>query len=188
MATATGLIVSPFPQGGGIFPAGFVTPGASSGAWTVVTDQAYEGANSLGSAKVVSPVFNTPVNSDMTFVGDFVTGRIAFAYRISSYQEYGTFEFSIDGVAVVTDAGGESGWKIVSVPITAGSRTLRWRFTNLLNAPCNAGWDPPPAGGASAPTGCGSTRCRSRTTRSRSCRSRSRPIRSPRARLRSPST
>ena len=126
-----------------------MTPGASSGAWTVVTDQAYEGANSLGSAKVVSPVFNTPVNSDMTFVGDFVTGRIAFAYRISSYQEYGTFEFSIDGVAVVTDSGGESGWKIVSVPITAGSRTLRWRFTNLLNAPCNAGWDPPPAGGAS---------------------------------------
>ncbi len=147
-STATGLIMSPFPTGG-VFPAGFVTPGGSSGAWTVVTDQFYEGTNSLGSAKVVSPTFDVPIYSDMSYVGDFVTGRVVFAYRISSYQNYSAFEFSIDGVVVASDPGGESGWKLVSVPITAGSHTLQWRFMNKLNAPCNAGWTPPPAGGAS---------------------------------------
>ena len=55
----------------------------------------------------------------------------------------------VDGVipAAFTPIGGETGWLLASVPITAGNHTLRWRFKNRLTFAC-AGASPPPPGGA----------------------------------------
>ncbi|MGH7186060.1 MAG: Calx-beta domain-containing protein, partial [Pseudomonadota bacterium] len=71
--TATVLIPSPYPPGGTL-PAGFVTPDGSSGAWSVVTDQAFEGPNSLGSFKVLAATQGVFVNSDLRITGTFIAG------------------------------------------------------------------------------------------------------------------
>ncbi|MBK6980997.1 MAG: hypothetical protein IPH30_05540 [Betaproteobacteria bacterium] len=60
-SVATGLIVSSWPAGG-VLPAGFITPGASSGAWTVASDQAFEGTSSLRSANVMAATQGVAVN------------------------------------------------------------------------------------------------------------------------------
>ncbi len=146
LSVATGLIVSPWPAGG-VLPAGYITPGASSGAWAVASDQAYEGASSLRSANVMAATQGVAVNSDASFVGEFVAGTVSFAYRVSSYQGLGDLEFSIDGATLLIESG-ESGWKLASFPITSGTHTLRWRFANRLNFPC-AFANPPAAGGGS---------------------------------------
>ncbi|MGE3452747.1 MAG: Ig-like domain repeat protein, partial [Burkholderiales bacterium] len=150
--SAAGIIYEAWPPGGTI-PAGFVTPGASSGAWNAATDQVFEGTHSLRSAQVYGSFPANYVNSDLTYTGTFVAGNVAFAYRVSSWANpgfvsYGIFEFLVDGVAVLTDAG-ESGWKSFSYPITGGVHTLVWRFRNALPSACNGGWNPPAPGGAS---------------------------------------
>lgn len=137
-AVATGMIVSPWPPGG-TFPAGFesLPAGNPSGTWQVATDQSFEGASSLRSHNVHAVTQGTAVNSDLTFTGGFFAGTVAFAYKVSSYQNYGDFVFQIDGVTVHTEPGGESGWKVVSFPLAAGTHTLRWRFANRLDFACN---------------------------------------------------
>ena len=135
---------------GGIFPPGFVTPGTSSGAWTVATDFVYEGSASLRSAKVLGPSGANDVyaNSDLDYTDIFNSGNVTFAYRVSSYSAfYGQLEFMIDGVVAFTSGGGETGWLTTSVPITAGAHTVRWRFKNKLSFSC-ANANPPPPGGA----------------------------------------
>ncbi|MGH7894472.1 MAG: Calx-beta domain-containing protein, partial [Candidatus Binatia bacterium] len=129
-------------------PPGYVTPDGSAGAWTVVTDQVFEGVRSVGSAKVLATTQGVFVNSDISATSTFLAGTISFMYRISSHQSFSSFTFAIDGATVLTEPGGESGWKVASIPVTAGSHTLRWRFSNSLNATCNTFSSPPATGGA----------------------------------------
>ena len=140
-SVASGVITETWPPGG-TFPSNFVTS-AGSLAWTVASDQVFEGTNSLRSARV----FNTNGTSDLTFTGNFNTGIVAFAYRVSSYQGFGLFDFLVDGTVVNSDSG-ESGWKSYSYQITAGSHTLIWRFRNSLGFACNGNVTPPSQGGA----------------------------------------
>ena len=149
-ATATGIILSPWPTGGTL-PSGFTTSGGAN-AWTVGSDQAFEGATSLRSAQVVTsdPTNSTTVNSDLSFAGTLLAGNVAFAYRVSSFPNAGKFEFLIDGTVVFSDAGtSASSWKLLSFPVTAGSHTLVWRFSNYLSTPCSSPtWNPPAPDGA----------------------------------------
>jgi len=144
-STAAGIILEVWPPGG-VMPAGFVTPNGSAGAWTVASDQFFEGTSSLRSAQVYGDMSNY-TNSDLVFTGTFAAGQAVFAYRVSSYQSYGVFEFMVDGVTILSDTG-ETGWKTFLFDITAGSHTLTWRFKNRLSAACNLGWIPPSQGGA----------------------------------------
>ncbi len=128
---------------GGPLPSGFAT----TGGWTVANDQAYEGTTSLRSAQVFGDMTNY-TNSDLTFTGVVPAGVIAFAYRVSSYQSYGVFEFIVDGTTVFSDTG-ETGWKSYLYTLaTGGTHTLTWRFKNRLSSACNSGWNPPPQGGS----------------------------------------
>ena len=143
-SVASGVISEDWPPGG-TFPSNF---GTSSGslAWTVATDQVFEGTNSLRSARVISSS-GSNVNSDLTFTGNFNAGIVAFAYRVSSYQGIGLLEFLVDNVVVTSDSG-ETGWKSYSYQITAGTHTLVWRFKNRLTFACNGNVTPPSQGGA----------------------------------------
>jgi hypothetical protein len=143
---ATAIITETWPPGG-VIPPGFTTPAGPTSAWTVATDQVFEGTNSLRSA---SPRgngdFSTFFNSDLSFSGTFTAGTVAFAYRVSSYEGFGLLDFLVDGAVVFSDTG-ETGWKSFSYQVTAGAHTLIWRFKNSLPFACS-GAIPPPQGGA----------------------------------------
>ena len=145
-SVVTGIITEDWPPGG-TFPSNFGTS-AGSLAWTVATDQVFEGANSLRSAKVISSN-GSNVNSDLTFTGNFNAGIVAFAYRVSSYERFGFMDFLVDNTVVFSDTG-ESGWKTFSYQITAGTHTLIWRYKNRLTFPCNQATQPPQGGAACA--------------------------------------
>lgn len=151
-ATATVVIAEAWPPGGTL-PAGFVTPGSSSGAWTTATDFTDEGTTSLRSAKILGQGGSSPeVNSDLSYTGNFVAGNVTFAYRISSYPDYGQFDFIVDGTPVFTHNGGETGsiWPTFTYALAAGQHTLTWRFRNTLSFNCASALPPAPGGAACA--------------------------------------
>jgi hypothetical protein len=133
-----------FPAGG-VIPAGYVTPGTSPGAWTVDSTQGYLSPQSLRSAQVYGDMTNY-TNSDLEYTGNFVAGNVTFAYKVSSYPNYGRFDFMIDGVTVLTNAGGEVAFTPTSHAITAGTHTLRWRFRNRISFACASASPAPPGG------------------------------------------
>jgi hypothetical protein len=155
--TATGLIMEAWPAGG-VAPSGWVTPSGSSAPWAVATDSAYEdGGTSYKSGQLnfsvkncassVSFYGNVPCPSSTQFTGDFAAGMVAFAYRVSSYPNYGFLEFLVDGVVVQSATGAaetaDSGWQFFAAPITAGAHTLEWRYRPVLNEACSLFYKPP---------------------------------------------
>lgn len=126
-----------FPQGESL-PPGFGTP-AGSPAWTVDLGRGYRSTASLRSAVTyavqTSPGVFQEAYSETEFSGQVGTGWMSFAYRTSSGAE-SRLEFYIDNVRVFTQPGGETGWAVSRHFLTAGNRTLRWRFVNLRPAPC----------------------------------------------------
>lgn len=118
-------------------PAGWVTPGGATTGWMVSTaEQASAGACSLKSMPmtVTAPQYQ----ADIQFTGTFATGDIRFKYYVSSEPEWKCIQFFIDGIAQnlggscsargLTGASGETGWVTMSVPITAGVHTIKWRY------------------------------------------------------------
>jgi hypothetical protein len=148
-ATAIGLVLENWPAGVGVgptLPSGFTT-GAASAAWTVADDQAFEGATSLRSGQLFGNMTDYQ-NSDLNLTANLGAGTLAFAYRVSAYQNYGVFEFLVNGSVVFTDTG-ETGWQVFFYQVpSGGSYNLTWRFKNRLSSRCNSGWNPPPEGGA----------------------------------------
>ncbi len=156
-ASTTGTVIllddrqDTFPPTGAI-PPGYSSP-SSSTAWTVVSDTTAAGAYSLRSAKVYgtdSINFSTYANSDLQFTGTFVAGNFSFAYKISSYPNYGQADILVDGVVVANSTGGEVDWTTASLPITAGKHTIIWRFKNRLPFACNGATVTPAAPGGAA--------------------------------------
>ena len=148
-ASATVTILEPFPAGG-TMPSGFTT-GGQGGAWTVASDRAYEGSQSLRSGQALAAEGQPGgLNSDLNYTANFQAGTVSFAYGVSSFVNAGTFQFIVDGSVVFTDTGA-FGWKLFTAPLAAGTHTLTWRFSNSLSAatPCNSNqWNPPPPDGA----------------------------------------
>ncbi len=125
----------------GAAPAGF------AGSWTVANDEAYEGTFSLRSPAVLGPNPNNMVygNADIDTTANFAAGQVSFAYRISTAgTTWGQLEFFIDGISQFASAGGDPGWQTISIPITAGMHTLRWRMKNRASVPCNGALTVPP--------------------------------------------
>lgn len=127
-----------FPVGG-VIPTGYVTPAASSAAWTVDLNDGFLSPNSLRSAAVLGTNLNQLeyVNSDLEYTSTFLVGNVSFAYRVSSLgTSFANLEFMIDGGVVFSSEGGDTGWLTRTQPITAGVHTLRWRFKNRITFPC----------------------------------------------------
>jgi uncharacterized protein (DUF2141 family) len=144
-----------------LLPGGFTSPetgpftNTPTTVWATDATRGAHSYSSVRSARVLAPNanFDTFYNSDLVYTGVFRAGDVGFFYRLSSYDDlafhevYSGYEFSIDGVVVSSSPGGEIDWTSVSVPITAGTHTLRWRYKNMLNFRCNIA-SPLPTGGA----------------------------------------
>lgn len=132
--SATGIIKETWPD------PRFTSPNSSTSSppWSVATDFSFGGGNSLKSGEIARLDANS--FSATEFTGNFKSGQVAFAYKVSSLPD-GPFEFSVDGVAVMTDYG-DINWKYVTFPISAGTHTLRWKQTNTVGIPCIRGGFP----------------------------------------------
>jgi hypothetical protein len=56
------------------------------------------------------------------------SGRYRFWWKVSSEQYFDTLEFRINGVTQ-TNISGEVNWQQVTVPVTAGTNVLQWRYS-----------------------------------------------------------
>ena len=131
------LIAAAWPAGD-VFPQGFTPGGVPPGSgWTAASDFSFEGATSVRSPQVIAAQEGQPASASLAFQGDFTTGNVAFAYRVSALDAaFATFRFSIDGKDVLATAG-ETGWKIFTVPLAAGPHTLVWSMANSHAAACS---------------------------------------------------
>lgn len=108
------------PAGG--LPRGWSTPGGASAGWAAATDSVYSATHALKAAPV-----GHGQSAGISVSGRFAGGVVAFARRVSSAAGDG-LSFAIDG-QVVGSWSGDVPWGMVSFPITAGERTLTWRYT-----------------------------------------------------------
>ncbi len=135
----------PYPPGG-TMPLGFISPGsgasAAANAWSVDYAVGYQSPSSLGSAaelaqppegQSASPV---PGGSDLQYTGAFTAGTISFRHLVSGIAATAALEFSIDGMVVFSQAGGQTTWGLASMPVTAGTHTIRWRYSNTGMVAC----------------------------------------------------
>jgi hypothetical protein len=126
--TVTLRAAGSFPPNGAI-PAGWIQTPGSNASWVVANDQASEGVFSLKSSAIAD---NQAAR--IQFTGTFVAGNITFARRVSSESNFDFFRFFIDGVEqTAVRASGNVDWTNVSVPITAGTRTIQFAYTKDEN-------------------------------------------------------
>jgi hypothetical protein len=80
-------------------------------------------------------------HSDYSYSNNFTEGTVYFARKVSSEAGYDYLGFYIDGV-LQNFWSGEVDWSQVSFPITAGIRTLLWRYTkdSTQSAGSDAAW------------------------------------------------
>ncbi len=130
-----------FPVGCTLPLTGWSNPpaGATSG-WAIATDSFFGPSCSLKSA----PTTNGN-KAQIQFTGDFTTGTIKFARRVSS-QSGDCLRFFIDGVAQDiggTCATGEVAWSMVNVAMpTSGTHTIIWSYEkdSAGSAGADAAW------------------------------------------------
>lgn len=113
-----------FPKFGAI-PDGWTMPVGASAGWHVSNDPgAYEGVFSLRSDAI-----DDAGTSQVEVTRVFTAGAITFRVKVSSEAGFDKLRFFVDGVEKGTWSGtAVPGWQLVSVPITAGTRTLRWSY------------------------------------------------------------
>jgi hypothetical protein len=90
--------------------------------WVVQTNVAATGSFAARSG----PIGNAQ-SSSLLYSGNFQSGDVSFACRVSSEAGYDWLRFIIDGV-VQESWSGETGWVNYSLPLTAGTHTLEWRY------------------------------------------------------------
>ena len=131
---------------GGVMPAGFMAIASASGVWDVENTAANcppGQSPCLRSPMVQSVNQSVFANADLEYTATFPAGTVSFDYRVSSFStSFGLLEFFIDPAAmnpvpVFSSAGGQTAWLSVSIPISAGAHTLRWRFKDRLDFPCS---------------------------------------------------
>ncbi|MFZ5483236.1 MAG: S8 family serine peptidase [Pseudomonadota bacterium] len=110
-----------FPAGETL-PDGWAQPAGSTAAWSVSSDTAYSGSTSLRSG-----IISDGNLSGLTYTGEFLTGTISFARKVSSESGWDFLRFYIDGVQQAQWSG-EVAWGVVSFPISAGVHELKWQY------------------------------------------------------------
>jgi len=136
-AAAAVLIAAPWPAGDA-FPQGFAPGGfPAKSDWSAAADFTFEGATSVRSPQVIATQEGQLASATLTFQGNFTTGNVAFAYRVSALDAtFAGFRFSVDGNDMLLTAG-ETGWKIFTVPLAAGPHTLVWSMANSHATACS---------------------------------------------------
>lgn len=121
------------------FPAGFSSTGK---AWTIDSTQpAFEGIRSIRSGVIADRESST-----LSFTGDFQSGSVRFAARVSSEANYDFLSFAIDGqkrsMPTTSGLAGEIPWSEYNFPISAGTHTLTWVYTKdgSISTGSDAAW------------------------------------------------
>lgn len=95
-----------------------------SGDWIRVGTSPYSGSWCFRNKQIDdNQISSTQVTVDLT-----CAGSVTFFYRVSSESGYDYFNFSIDEIGKVSNSG-QTGWIQVSFPLSAGSHTLKWRYS-----------------------------------------------------------
>jgi hypothetical protein len=133
----SGLIVYNDFEGATIAP--FVntvpTPNINGGAWTVQTTNFTTGAKGAQSGTgVTGASLAVPSLSQMDYVVTVPAGGavLTFDYKVSSETSFDFFRFYIDTFTTATalvSASGTVAWTPVTIPLTAGTHTLRWVYS-----------------------------------------------------------
>src|SRR5258706_10880887 len=150
-STAIGLITENWPAGG-TMPAGWISSPGSSAPWAVDNTTSADGDGvSLKSGALNFSVTGCPdlgygplpCPSAAPYTPTVLGGSISFAYKVSAYPSIGFLEFFIDGVLALQATGSgtniptaDTGWLTTTVPVTAGSHTLKWQYRTMFPAPC----------------------------------------------------
>ena len=93
-------------------------------AWTVVTENPYEGMYCAKSSAIDD---NESTSMSLTIeVGQ--ASNVSFYYKVSSENNYDKLHFYIDGTEKANWSGDVS-WSYILYPLTAGTHTLKWEYT-----------------------------------------------------------
>jgi len=113
-----------FPPFGAV-PEGWVVPVDASRGWHVSNEPGnYEGAFSLRSEFI-----DDGQTAQIEVARAFTAGNISFRLRVSSEAGFDKLRFFVDGEEKGSWSGTTaSGWQLFSMPIAAGSHTLRWSY------------------------------------------------------------
>ena len=137
-----------FPPACGALPAGWSVPGGATSGWSAEANF----TSTTGGCSLRSNVIGASQTAQIQYFGTFANGTIDFKYRVSSEAAYDCLQFFIDGATqniggTCTNVGlvgnsGESGWLSVSLPITAATHTLLWKYSKdvSVNANNDAAW------------------------------------------------
>jgi hypothetical protein len=133
----SGLIINNDFEGATIAP--FVntvpTPNINGGAWTIQTTNFTTGAKGAQSGTgVTGASVAVPSLSQMDYVVTVPAGGavLTFDYKVSSESSFDFFRFYVDTFTPATalvSASGTVAWTSVTIPLTAGTRTLRWVYS-----------------------------------------------------------
>lgn len=108
-------------------PYGWHKPAGYATTFSVDKETKYEGKASLASNKT-----GDGRASAIAYTSDFVGGNVSFYIKVSSEFGFDVAKFYVDGVAQTlrnsTVMSGNVGWTFVSIPISAGTHTLKWTF------------------------------------------------------------
>ncbi len=121
-----------------VMPSGWTVPAGATTGWAVSqNEESTTGACSLKAMPMASS--GSPLQADIQFTGNFSAGNITFRYRVDTENTWDCFQFFIDGAqqnvggacasrAGFVGASGQGAWTSVSVPVTAGTHTIKWRY------------------------------------------------------------
>jgi hypothetical protein len=101
---------------------------------TNVTHDGVDAARSGGIGALQETILQTTYGTNQA-------GSYSFWWKVSSEQDFDFLEFRINGV-VQASISGEVDWQQVSIPVTAGTNVLQWRYSKDVSydAGQDAGW------------------------------------------------
>jgi M6 family metalloprotease-like protein len=136
-------VTDTFPPACGI-PSGWTVPAGALTGWSASTDSAAVGNCSLKSNAMADPPNDgTRVRAEIQYTGTFSAGNITFWARVSAEDNYDCLRFLIDsvqqnvgtctlgtglGLTPSSPSSPDTGWRFFSIPVTAGTRTVRWSY------------------------------------------------------------
>ncbi len=90
--------------------------------WTVQTSTVLAGNYSARSGAI-----SDSQSSSLVLTTNFISGTASFYFKVSSEQDWDLLSFSVDGVEQ-QEWSGEIDWTSFSMPLSAGTHTLEWRY------------------------------------------------------------
>lgn len=123
---------------GATLPAGWTQFAAANQSWTVVNSDSQEGTFSLKSA----PIADNQLAA-IEFTKAVGNGNMTFYRKISSEDGFDFFDVFVDDVMITAAAAsGEVDWTLISVPLTAGVRKIRFSYSkdNIIGSGEDAAW------------------------------------------------